>query len=464
MNIQFDATNLLAAMVGDEHGISKAEATSASALGTEALARFHRAVEDGTYGFPHLPFQKAVIKEIEQYARPQRGGYDTVCVVGIGGSALGAWAIDCALRGPHPVQKRFSKKNPRLVILDNIDPGFILDAIGSMNPRRTMVVVIAKSGATAETVAAFLHVKAWIGKAIGRKAKQRIVAVTTEGSGDLYTLAEKEGYRCFYIPKNVGGRFSVLSPVGLLPAALCGFDIRKLCKGAAEMTALCWKPDLAANPALAAAVHHWISWTRHGKPIQVAFPYANRLWGMAFWFRQLWAESLGKRTDRTGAVVNTGQTPVAALGTTDQHSQVQLYREGPNDKLFSFWTVGRFDKPGRIPKAKTGLEAMDYLPGRTLEELLAAEYEATAAALTEAQRPNCTFTLQRIDAEHIGAFFQLLEFETAIAGELLNIDAFDQPGVELGKRFTFALMGRAGFDEYGQRMSEYREKRKRALA
>ncbi|MEZ5351071.1 MAG: hypothetical protein R2762_00410 [Bryobacteraceae bacterium] len=464
MNIQFDATNLLAGMAGTEHGLSAAQIAAGRPLAIGALGRFRQAVESGAYGFPHLPFQKAEIKAIEQYAHAVRGSYDTVCVVGIGGSALGAWAIDCALRGPHPVQKQFSKKNPRLVILDNIDPSFVLDALDSMNPRRTMVVVIAKSGATAESVAVFFHLRAWIEKALGKKAKQRIVAVTTDGQGDLYTLAQAEGYRCFYIPKNVGGRFSVLSPVGLAPAALCGFDIRKLCKGAAAMTTLCWKEDPSANPALAAALHHWLSWKHHGKTIQVAFPYSNRLWGMAFWFRQLWAESLGKRVDRTGAVVNTGQTPIAALGTTDQHSQVQLYREGPNDKLYSFWTVRKFDKPGRIPKIKTGLDAMDYLGGQTLARLLDAEYEATAAALTEAQRPNCTFTLDRIDAEHIGAFLQLLEFETAIAGELLNIDAFDQPGVELGKRFTFALMGRGGFEEYGQRMADYREKRKQALA
>jgi glucose-6-phosphate isomerase len=308
-------------------------------------------------------------------------------------------------------------------------------------------------------VAAFLLVREWLATTLGEQARDRVTAITTEGKGDLFALAQSEGYRCFWIPENVGGRFSVLSPVGLLPAALCGLEIRKICKGAAAMTGSCWKIDPAENPALNAALHHWLSWTSRNKPIQVAFPYANRLWGTAFWFRQLWAESLGKRVDRTGAVINTGQTPIAALGTTDQHSQVQLYREGPNDKVFTFWTVARFDDAGKIPKAKTGLEAMDYLPGQTLAKLLDAEQQATAAALTEAGRPNSTFTLGRLDAEHIGAFLQLLEFETAIMGELLNIDAFDQPGVELGKRLTFALMGRKGFDDYGRMISSYHAKR-----
>jgi glucose-6-phosphate isomerase len=461
LSIHFDPTNLLSPMVGSKHGLSPAEVKAESSTVTEALGRFRKAVEGGQYGFPHLPFQTTDHRAFARYAGEMAGTFDTVCVAGIGGSALGAWALDCALRGPHPIQPAFSTKNPRLVILDNVDPSFVLGALESMNPRKTLVAVIAKSGATAETVATFLVLREWLAKALGAKANSRVVVVTTLGEGDLYALASRDGYRCFGLPKNVGGRFSVLSAVGLVPAALCGMNIGAICRGAAEMTTQCWKPDLATNPALNSALHHWLIWTRRNKPIQVAFPYANRLWGAAFWFRQLWAESLGKKFNRAGEVVHMGQTPVAALGTTDQHSQVQLYREGPNDKVFSFWTVRKFAKPGRIPRTKTGLEAMDYLPGTTLETLLDAEQQATAAALTEAERPNSTFALDRLDAYHIGAFLQLLEFETAITGELLGLDAFDQPGVELGKRFTFALMGRQGFDDYASRLNDYSAKRAR---
>jgi glucose-6-phosphate isomerase len=184
------------------------------------------------------------------------------------------------------------------------------------------------------------------------------------------------------------------------------------------------------------------------------------LWGTVFWFRQLWAESLGKARNRRGKLIHTGQTPVAALGTTDQHSQVQLYMEGPNDKLFTFWTVAKPSLPGRIPGEKLQLEGFDYLAGQSLAKLLDAECRSTQAALTEAHRPNCAFTLDRVDAEHLGAFFQLLEFETAFAGELLDIDAFDQEGVELGKKFTFGLMNRKGFGEFKQRFADYEARRK----
>lgn len=460
MAIHFDPANLSAAMAGDDNGLTAEEIRDGAHVAAEALDGFHRSVDEGKFGFPHLPFDNKLIKSILDYAASVKGTYDAVCIVGIGGSALGAWALDCALRGPHPVQPAFSTANPRLVILDNVDPTFIMGALASMNPKKTLVAVIAKSGATAETVSTFLIVRDWLEQALGKKAKQRIVAVTSEKKGDLKVLATNEGYTTFHLPDNVGGRFSVLSAVGLVPAALCGFDIKKICKGAAAQTHLCWQPDLKQNTALNAALHHWLIWTRRNKPIQVAFPYANRLWGTAFWFRQLWAESLGKKTNRAGEIVHVGQTPIAALGTTDQHSQVQLYMEGPNDKVFTFWTVRKFDNPGKIPKIKTGLEAMDYLPGQTLAKLIDAEQRATAAALTETGRPNCGFTLDRMDAEHIGGFLQLLEFETAFVGELLNINAFDQEGVELGKKFTFALMGRKGFDDYSKRFADYEKKRK----
>ena len=308
--------------------------------------------------------------------------------------------------------------------------------------------MIAKSGATAETVATFLIVWEWLERTLGRKASSRVVAVTSPQKGDLATLSARQGYRTFPVPYNVGGRFSVLSAVGLVPAALIGLDIRKLLKGAAAMTGMAWDAGLDHNLPLRSALLHYLIWRLKGKNIQVAFPYSNRLWGMAFWFRQLWAESLGKARTRGGELVNVGQTPIAALGTTDQHSQVQLYMEGPNDKVFTFWAVREAGQGLQNPEgAKQGLEAFDYLCGRTLDELLEAERVSTAAALTENGRPNCTFTLDRVDEEHLGAFLQLMEFQTAFMGELLDINAFDQEGVELGKKFTFGLMGQAGLRE-----------------
>jgi glucose-6-phosphate isomerase len=462
MAVLFDHSNLLAGMVGEENGLTPAEISQATPAARNALASLRKRFDNNEYGFPDLPYQTEIAKRISKYAAEVQGSFDTVCLVGIGGSALGSWALDCGMRGPHPVQPAFSSANPRLVILDNVDPSFVCAALDSMNPKKTLVVVVAKSGSTAETISTFLIVRGWLAAKLGRKASSRIVVVTSAGKGDLKQLATAEDYATFHLPDNVGGRFSVLSAVGLLPAALIGLNIRKLLKGAAAMSEASWEDSLDENTALRAALLHHLIWTRKHKAVQVALPYSNRLWGTAFWFRQLWAESLGKSKDRDNNTVRVGQTPIAALGTTDQHSQVQLYIEGPNDKVFTFWAVNKFPDPGRIPKDHTGFEAFDYLAGQTLAKLIESERRATAAALTKNNRPNCTFELDRVDEEHLGAFLQLMEFETAFMGELLNINAFDQEGVELGTRYTFALMGRKGFDEYSREFDEYEKKRAKA--
>ena len=449
MSIHFDEKNLLASRVDESNGVTSEEINQATPAALNALNSFKKASEQGHYGFPHLPFQTSTIRSIMGYAKELRGSFDTVCVVGIGESALGAWALDCAIHGPHPVQ---SKSHPRLVILDNVDPVLTQNALDSMTPKKTHVVVIAKSGGTAETVATFLIAHDWLAAKLGKKAAQHVSVVTSESKGDVKKLALQENFTTFHLPENVGGRFSVLSAVGLLPAALIEIDIRKICKGAANMTNLCWQPNLQMNIGLRSALLHYLIWTKRKKTIHVAFPYASQLWGTAFWFRQLWAESLGKAKNRKGNVVNIGQTPVAALGVTDQHSQVQLYMEGPNDKVFTFWAVNKFPSTGKIPKVKTGLESFDYLAGQSLSKLIDAERRATAAALTDNGRPNSTFALDRVDEEHIGAFLQMMEFQTAFMGEMLDINAFDQEGVELGKKFTFGLMGRKGYEEFRARV------------
>jgi glucose-6-phosphate isomerase len=463
--IQLDYSNLMANVVGVEHGLSRSEIETHDHTAAGAVAAFQKKSESGQYGFPHLPFQETVIRRVRNYAASVRGQFADICLIGIGGSALGAWALDCGLRGPHPVQAKFGRENPRLVILDNVDPALLDAALPTMNPKRTLALVVTKSGSTAETIAAFLLVRDWLVQGAGPKSPARQVVAITEPevngkANDLLEIARREGCQVFHIPKNVGGRFSVLSAVGLLPAALLGLDVRKLCAGAREMTHLCWKSDRSQNTALQAALLHWLMLERRGKAIQVAFSYSNWLWGTAFWFRQLWAESLGKRVSRNGRQVAVGQTPIAALGVTDQHSQVQLYLEGPNDKVFTVWAVGRH-RALKIPRAFGDLGSAGYLGGKTLGALFDAERRATEAALARHQRPNCTFTLPRVDAYYLGAFLQMLEFEVAFMGELMGIDAFDQPGVELGKRLTYALMGRPGFDEYARQFQDYENLRRR---
>lgn len=233
----------------------------------------------------------------------------------------------------------------------------------------------------------------------------------------------------------------VLSPVGLVSAAFSGIDIEELLAGAREMDEKCKTPELMKNPAALYALIQYLYYWK-GRPISVMMPYSNSLYGIADWYRQLWAESLGKKINRRSNNIFVGPTPVKALGATDQHSQVQLYIEGPQDKVITFLSVGKFANKVPVP-------AFDkhYLSGHTLNELLKAEEEATRLALTQEGRPNLTINLPEISAKTVGQTLYLLELATAFAGELFDINAFDQPGVELGKQLTYALMGRAGFEE-----------------
>jgi glucose-6-phosphate isomerase len=188
------------------------------------------------------------------------------------------------------------------------------------------------------------------------------------------------------------------------------------------------------------------------------FAYSSFLWSTAFWYRQLWAESLGKRLNRNGEIVYAGQTPVAALGVTDQHSQLQLYIEGPHDKTITFWAIERCRLEVKIPSTRnfSKYDSTAYLQGQSLGQLFHAERVATETALADAGRPNCRWTLPRVDDYHLGMFFELLEFQTAFAGELYGVNAFDQPGVELGKKLTNGLMGKKGFEEYAARFKKER--------
>ena len=444
LRIRFDYTNALEQAVGAE-GLRAADLDP-----RDAVAAFRRRVESGDIGFPVMVEDKYTARAIAEFAADTRSALDHVLVIGIGGSALGAYALDVAFRGPHPVQTdpRGKAPRPQLVVLDNVDPGFVAAALDRLNPKRTLICVIAKSGSTAETLATFLIARAWMVKKLGRKARARIVAITDPKKGDLLQIAREERYPLFFVPHNVGGRFSVFSPVGLVPAALCGFDIAKLLAGARAANELCWKPKLDANPALASAVlHHGLD-TKRKKSIEVVFAYSQYLWGAAFWYRQLWAESIGKSVARNGQKVETGQTPVAALGVTDQHSQLQLYMEGPRDKMVTFWQVEQPRRELIIPKDFSNYDSCGYLGGKKFSTLFEAERVATEAALTQAGRPNCRWTIPRADGFHLGAFFQMLEFQTAFAGELYGVDAFDQPGVELGKKMTYALMGRKGYQDF----------------
>jgi glucose-6-phosphate isomerase len=402
----------------------------------------------GEYGFYDLVDQGPTIRQITTFAEGLGQAHDHVLVLGIGGSALGTKALLNALRRPawNEWDDEGREFYPRLTVLDNVDPTTVAAALGRIDPRRVLVNVISKSGGTAETMAQYLVVRAWLEDALGDAAFRHLVFTTDPTRGALRELATREGIVTLDVPPSIGGRFSVLSPVGLLPAALVGIDIAGLLAGARRAIERAESGDLLRNPAALYAALHWAADTDLGARIHVVMPYTDRLREFAEWYRQLWAESLGKRTDREGRTVHVGATPVAAVGATDQHSQVQLFMEGPFDKVITFVRLEQVGDDLVIPPRPDLPPDLAYLPGHPLSELLNAEYEATSAALAEMGRMSCTLQLPELTAETVGEAIMFFQLATGYAGVWYGIDPFDQPGVELGKRLTYAAMGRPGYE------------------
>jgi glucose-6-phosphate isomerase len=432
-----------------EHGLARGRLTELAQRFGAVQAEVRKRRAAGEYGFYQLVEQGPTVRAIKTFAEGLGQAHDHVLVLGIGGSALGTKALLNALRRPAWNEWDDEGRDffPRLTVLENIDPTSVAAALERIDPRRVLVNVISKSGGTAETMAQYLVVRGWLEQALGPAAYRHLVFTTDPARGALRELAQRDHIATLDVPPEVGGRFSVLSPVGLLPAALVGIDIDALLQGARHALERAQSDDLLENPSALYAALHWEADVGLGARIHVLMPYTDRLREFAEWYRQLWAESLGKRVDREGRTVHLGATPVAAVGATDQHSQVQLFMEGPFDKVITFVTVDDLGAEVTIPRSDSARlpPDLDYLPGHTLGELLRAEYEATSRALAQMGRMNCTLRLPDLTAATIGEALMFFQLATGYAGVWYGIDPFDQPGVELGKRLTYAAMGRPGY-------------------
>jgi glucose-6-phosphate isomerase len=446
--IAFDYHRMMKDRLDGNRGISSAHLDELKSRFGAIQTEVQRRRSAGEYGFYDLVDQAATVHEIKTFAEGLGQAHDHVLVLGIGGSALGTKALLNALRAPawNELDDEGREFFPRLTVLDNVDPTTVSAALRRIDPRRVLVNVISKSGGTAETMAQYLVVRAWLEEALGAAAYRHLVFTTDPARGALRELARREGIATLDVPPPIGGRFSVLSPVGLLPAALVGIDIEELLQGARHATERAETGTLLENPAALYAALHWVADRELGAPIDVLMPYSDRLREFGEWYRQLWAESLGKREDREGNAVHVGPTPVVAIGATDQHSQVQLFMEGPFDKVITFIAVENVGDEVSIPARSELPPDLAYLPGHTLGELLRAELEATATALAESGRMSCTLRFPDLSAGTLGEAIMFFQLATGYAGAWYGIDPFNQPGVELGKRLTYAAMGRPGFE------------------
>lgn len=443
-SISYDQKNLLAERVGAA-GISPIALRSMDAKMKRVAGVLRKARADGSLGFLTIPERKGEVAQVIRLVKEVSRQFSTLVVVGIGGSDLGARALLHAL-------KHDGKGMDVRFIGANTDPDEIAALLADIDLKKTAINIISKSGNTIEPMSAFLLLRDRLIKAVGQKAHARhIIATTDSATGTLRGIADEEGYRTLPVPDGIGGRFSALTPVGLFPAACAGISVKKLIEGADVALSHALKAPVRTNGPIRFAAHHFDGYMKREKYLTVLMPYSSELKGLGAWFRQLWAESLGKKLSRKGKLVQHGLTPIAALGATDQHSQMQLYSEGPNDKMFTFIEVEKFAHDMTVPNPYPKNEGTAYMKGIRFSEIIHAERLATAHALAENGRPNGTMTIPKVDAHSVGALMMFFMVATAAMAELLDIDAYDQPGVEDGKKAMYSLLGRKGFHVRGLR-------------
>lgn len=454
--IKYDFNYFMEENIGKECGISMDELGGIRGKAQAALERMERERSEGRLGFLDIPSRTGVLKDIEKFHRDVKGRFSTVGLIGIGGSALGPQAIKNALSHLYLNELDGEKRGDRcrVFFFDNVDPYEIHSITDVMDIKETLLLVISKSGGTTETNANFAVLLDMLKKKVGGRYKEHVVAITDPEGGVLRKIATDEGFASFPIPSNVGGRFSVLTPVGLVASAFMGVDIGGLIEGAGDALNRYYGNELMKNAPLLGAAFHYLFDKKRNMRINVLMPYTRKLFLFADWYRQLWAESLGKNKDIFGGDTVTGLTPVSALGVIDQHSQLQLYLEGPNDKVITFLKLDQFEGDVEIPEFYKGIPELDYISHRSLRELNRFEESATELVLKNASRPNASVILSKLDSKNVGEFIMFMELQTAYAGYLYDINPYDQPAVEQGKRYAFGLLNRPGFEEYRRQFEQ----------
>jgi len=445
--LKIDYTNVMAEAIGEKDGILRQEILSLRDFVSSAHKKIQKERNRKFY-FCQLPYQD--INPVKEYANHIRENFDYFVLIGIGGSSLGAKMLFEAL-----TQKDYNlKEHPKFFLLENVDPENFDYVIQQIDIKRTCFNVITKSGSTVETIANFSIILSMLKKELGESFKKNLVFTTDPKKGFLRKFGEENGIKTFDIPPQVSGRFSVLSPVGMLPASVVGIDVDGILEGARQMDKITSVEEhIESNPAYLLATIHYLANIRRNKSISAMMPYVERLSSFVDWYRQLWAESLGKD--------GLGQTPVKSLGTIDQHSQIQLYLEGVRDKIITFIATENFPVdfsiPDNLPKE------ISYLSGQTLSQILKKELLGTKAAFVKNRIPNLTITMDRVSPYNMGMLIYLYQLATAFSGYLYRVNPFDQPAVEEGKSFMYALMGREGYQDKLEEFNEFNKEEYRLV-
>jgi glucose-6-phosphate isomerase len=455
--LTLDFTNCLASSIGATHGLTNAEMDTLIAK----IPKHHENVAElrstGESSWFDLPNQDttALKKQIKEHL----GKWENLVIVGIGGACISARSLLDTLAPLHlnllpPAQR---KKAPRIFYIDNADPATVNQTLAVIDPKKTLFQFISRSGTTAETNALLLWLLPWLRKKAGKNAPDKQVVILTDPDrSPAAEVAAKEGVTVLPIAENIGTRFGVFSNSALFPAALCGLDIDALLAGAQEMERRCWHGDAWANPAYMHSLIHYLLTRKRRKTIHATVAFDGRMKGIIEWYDHLLAVSLGKMLNRKGKAVHVGPTPSSCIGPNGLHGFMQLYAEGPFDKVTTFITVKDHGSDLAIPKAHPKVEPFAYLGGHSLSEMVEASYLTAAQDITSSGRPNMTIILDSISPQAIGCLFYMLQLSTVMSAELYGIDPFNQPGIDLGKQGIYATLGRSGFEDKAKVLSEYK--------
>jgi glucose-6-phosphate isomerase len=386
------------------------------------------------------------LDRIEKTAKHLRNISDTTVVIGIGGSYLGSRAVIESLS--HTFASLMKSSHHDIIFAgQNICEDYLADLIELLDNRNYSIIVISKSGTTTEPAIAFRILKNHLEKKVGKlQASERIIAVTDASKGALRTLAETNGYETFVIPDNVGGRFSVLTPVGLLPIAVSGLDIRMLVNGAKSMENLTrTNKDSDSNPALLYAAARNLL-LRNGKPVEIMVGFTPKLHFFSEWWKQLYGESEGKD--------GKGIFPASVDLTTDLHSMGQYIQDGQRILFETIISVKSPTGKVTIPLEKDDADQLNYLSGRRLSEVNYNAEAGTTIAHHDGNVPIMTITIPALNEYYVGQMIYFFEIACAVSGYILEVNPFDQPGVEAYKKNMFALLNKPGFEEAGRKLRE----------
>lgn len=455
-SLSLDYTNCLASSIGATHGLTDAEIDTLVAK----FPKHHENIEElrasGEGPFFDLPYRDN--KDLKALIKTHKGKWENLVILGTAGAAIGIQAL---LRGLcserwNLLPARARKNGPRVFVVDNLDPASLRDLSEAIDPKKTLFHVVSKSGNTAETNAMFLWLTAFLKRKAGKTAvaKQIVVATHPERS-PLAEAAAQEKVQILEMAGNLSDRFTILHPANLFPAALCGIDIDALLAGAAAMDQRCRHDRAMENPAYMHSLIHYLLTRKRRKTIHAMMAFSNRLMGAVDWYSHLLAVSLGKMLNKKGKAVHVGPSPAQCAGPSGNYGQMQLYQEGPFDKVLTFVTVKDHGVKMDVPKAYPKNEGMAYLGGSSVQDLMDYAYAGAAHVITTSGRPNMTIVLDDISEQSLGGLFFMLQLSTAMSAELYGIDAFDQPGVDSNKHAIFGRLGRAGFEDKGKLLEEY---------